>query len=675
MKKISLISPIWLFILVFSYISCKGQSVTKSNPSKSFNQTKVDKINTLIGKYAEYGEFNGAVLVAEAGKVIYKKGVGLANMEEQIPNEASTKFRLASITKQFTAMLIMQLVAEDKLALDSSISTYLPNFPKEKGAKITIHHLLTHSSGIPNYTSFPDYQEIMKRALKPTELIDLFKDAPLQFKPGERFSYSNSGYVLLGQIIEEITGKSYQKVLQEKILKPLKMDNSGLEDSKKLLKNQAAGYNKKVDRFDNASYIDMSVAYSAGGMYSTVEDLFLWDQALYTEKLLPQKHINQLFAKHIPAWRRHYGYGWMMGEKRIGNTNDYIQVIEHDGVINGFNTLILRIPSSRSSIILLNNTGGAPLHPLSEAINGILNNQPYDLPKKSVAHSLFKKIKAEGLNKGLTFYESVKDVKEYILHEHEMNLMGYELLALDKKKAALAVFKLNVEAFPNSSNVYDSYGEALMKLGDKSAAIKNYKKSIKLNPRNENGIKMLEQLGVKINKADLYLLKTAPTWGKEIFTFPLNFAQEIDYKGIEEAHFPKGWRKTAHIEFWSYVFAWQVNLDKELTVSQLEKDMQFYFDGLMERVNKKKNKVLPKTVAKMKREQHGDGQTNFSGTLQIYDAFVTEKEMHLNVLVEQHYCKQKKESIIFFRFSPKEFESEIWQILNKITLREHKCED
>ena len=634
------------------------------------NTTKADKIDELVSRYAEYGKFDGAILVAEEGKVIYQKAFGWANREWDIPNQTDTKFRIASMTKQFTAMLIMQLVAEKQLTLTEPITTYLPEYPKESGNKINIHHLLTHTAGIPNYTSFDDYRSIMRRPMQPTEIIYLFADSSLQFTPGERFSYSNSGYVVLGAIIEKVSGKSYEKVLQEKILKPLGMNHTGIDKPGRVLKNRALGYNENGANYMNANFIDMSVAFAAGNIYSTVEDLFLWDQALYTQKLLPANYMDLIFTPHIPAWGQHYGYGWNIGKKRIGNTKDCLPVVEHDGGINGFNSLIVRVPSARSSIILLNNRGGAPLYQMSDAISGILYDKSYDFPKKSLARSLYETVSKEGIAAGLSFYEKAKEASEYRLDESEMNRFGYEFLQTEQTEEALAVLKLNVEAFPNSFNTYDSYGEILMTMGDKAGAIKNYKRSIALNPKNENGIQMLAKLGVEIDRGKLYLLKTDKSWMKEIFTFPLNFARDIPYTGIEEAHFPRGWRDVDSPEFWSYTFAWKVDLTTELTKAELENNLQLYFDGLMRVVNKNKDFVPPKSIAKVEQDA-----AQFRGTIDIFDAFVTNEAMTLQVVAEREYCPEKQQSILVFKFSPQGFEHEIWDTLKKIKLRDGFCEN
>ncbi len=172
-----------------------------------FPQSKEKLIDELIQKYYDYHQFNGCVLVADKGKIIFEKGYGFANMEWQIPNMPDTKFKIGSITKQFTSMLIMQLVEEGKLRLDEKVSDIISNYPKENGNKITIHHLLTHTSGIPNYTDFPEFfNKVSRNNFSPEELVKIFWDKDLEFEPGTKFNYSNSGYILLGYIIEKIIG-------------------------------------------------------------------------------------------------------------------------------------------------------------------------------------------------------------------------------------------------------------------------------------------------------------------------------------------------------------------------------------------------------------------------------------------------------------------------------------
>lgn len=495
MKKPYCLLQVFLLIFVIAFItSCNERSDTDSDNAK----TKANRINELVSTYADYGKFNGAVLVASKGEVIFKKGFGFANMEWDIPNQPDTKFRLASITKQFTAMLILQLVSENKLDLHSPISTYLPSYPKKNGDQITIHHLLTHTSGTPRLDDFIYYKDMERDRYRPDELLNIFAEGELQFTPGEKFSYSNEGYVILGVIIEKITGISYEKALQAKIFKPLEMFNTGYDHNRTILKKRASGYSRLYDsEYINTNYVDMSIPYAAGSIYSTIEDLFLWDQALYTEKLLPKKYLELLIKTHIPTRDQHYGYGWFIAEIPIGKTKDYVQTNHHGGGINGFNTRITRIQSDKSLIVLLNNTDRAPLYEMTIAINGILHNKPYDFPKKSIANSLLEIINKENIDKGIQFFRKFKDNNAYYLSEEEMNILSYKLLQTDRAEIAVEVLKLAIEAFPNAFNLYDSYGEVLLTLGEKEKAIENYKKSVELNPKNKNGIKILKELGVE----------------------------------------------------------------------------------------------------------------------------------------------------------------------------------
>ncbi|PWH82560.1 serine hydrolase [Algibacter marinivivus] len=463
----------------------------------SFSQSKVEKIDQLISKYQEYGKFNGSALVADNGKVIYKKGFGMANMEWDIPNTSDTKHRLGSITKQFTAMLILQLAEEGKIDLQAPISKYLTEYPKKTGNKITTHHLLTHTSGIPNYTSFPRFmQDETRNPYTPNEFVKKFQDKDLDFEPGEKFSYSNSGYFLLGVLVEKLSGNTYEEMLHENIFKPLSMNNTGYDHHGEILKKRATGYEKNGSGYENSRYLDMSIPYAAGSMYSTVEDLYLWDQALYTNKLLSQKYMDMYFEPYISAWgNSHYAYGWGVGYNKIGKSKDSIYTIGHGGGINGFNTNISRAPSNKSLVVLFSNTGGAPLNSMTRAIYGILNGKDYNMPKKSVADEFYSVIEEKGIEAGIASYNKIKDLKKYDLNESNMNAMGYKLMRSDKVEEASKVFKLIIEAFPNSSNAYDSYGEALMNLGKKDLAIKNYRKSVELNPNNQNGIDFLKKLG------------------------------------------------------------------------------------------------------------------------------------------------------------------------------------
>jgi CubicO group peptidase (beta-lactamase class C family) len=484
MKKKYTLTRCWISVFVLFVLT-----------PMAFAQENAKQIDDLMRKYVENGQFNGSLLVAENGKVIFKKGYGMANMEWAIPNAPDTKFRLGSLTKQFTAMLIMQLVEGGKLKLEGKITDYLTDYPKANGDKITIHHLLTHTSGIPNYTGLPGFQEKLSRnPYKPTDFIKQFSDLPLEFEPGSRFAYSNSGYFLLGVLIEKVTGKTYGKVLQENIFKPLGMNNTGYDVYSTILPKQATGYEKRGLTYVKAPYIDMSIPYSAGSLYSTVEDLALWDQALYSDNLLSASSKATLFT----PYKSGYAYGWFVGKRPLGQLKDSLQVMDHAGGIDGFHTVLSRLPENKHLVVLLNNTGFTNLDAMRDNIFRILYNQPIDTPRISVAYVVGKSLETTSLENVLKQYREIKKQPSYYLYEREINQLGYILMGENKIKEAIAIFTLNVEEYPQSANVYDSRGEAYLLNGEKTQAIIDYKKSLQLDRYNFNAIKKLNEMGEKV---------------------------------------------------------------------------------------------------------------------------------------------------------------------------------
>ena len=457
-------------------------------------QNKITQIDDLVSLYNKYDQFNGSVLVAENGKVIYKKGFGLANMEWNVPNGPDTRFRLGSITKQFTSTLVLQLVEQGKLKLDGKVSDYLEDYRKDTGAKITIHHLLSHTSGLPNYTAQPGFFETVGRnPFAVNDFVKKYTSGDLEFEPGTKFNYSNSGYFLLGAIIEKVTGKPYEQVLKENILDPLGMKNTGYDHYDTIIGKRAAGYVKTPNGYRNAPYLDMTIPYAAGSLYSTVEDLFLWDQALTEDKILSLKSKELMFKPNLED----YGYGFVVKNTSLGPNKLSVPVIQHNGGINGFNTIIIRFVRDKKLIVLLNNTSqGRALDKLSDGLTNILYDQPYESPKRSIAELLFKTVGEKGVAAAIAQYRDLKarNAKEYDFAEEELNTLGYQLLRMKKLPESIEIFKLNVEAYPEAFNPYDSLGEAYMLHGDKELAIANYKKTLELNPQNANATRAIASL-------------------------------------------------------------------------------------------------------------------------------------------------------------------------------------
>lgn len=455
---------------------------------------KAAAIDAVLSKYAAIGDFNGTALAAVHGQVIFEKGYGMANFEWKIPNTPNTKFRLGSLTKQFTAMLVMQQVAQGKIKLDGKLSDYLPYYRKDTGARVTIHHLLTHTSGIPSYTELPDFRQFTIQHFGVEEFVKKYCSGELQFEPGSKFHYDNSGYFLLGAILEKVTGESYERLLQERIFGPLHMDDSGYDHGETIIERRAGAYQRYlVGGMANAPFIDMTVPYAAGSLYSTVEDLYKWDQALYTDKLLPHELMEKIFT----PYKDKYAYGWFVEPAKEGKPGYGGLEIAHEGGINGFHTIIDRFPRDKVLIVLLDNASDGPLEEMSNQVARVLYGMPPDPIKESIAHVIGPIVGNEGNASAAIarFHDLHEHSREnYRWNEGDINRLGYQLLGSGRVKDAIEIFKLNVETYPKSSNVYDSLGEAYAADGQKELAISNYKQSLEVDPKNENAAQQLKQL-------------------------------------------------------------------------------------------------------------------------------------------------------------------------------------
>ncbi|MBP6869271.1 beta-lactamase family protein [Candidatus Babeliales bacterium] len=366
--------------------------------SKSHVHVKHSKIDACLKRWEEQKLFSGSVLVAQHGKIILSQGYGMANYELDIPNTPDTKFRLGSITKQFTAYAIMQLQKKGLLSVDDTLDTYIPDYPQ--GNVITIHQLLTHTSGIPNFTSLPEYEKLEILPATINEVIATFKDKPFNFEPGLKHRYSNSGYILLTDIIEKVSGQTYEQYLQDHIFTPLGMHNSGYDHYELLLKNRASGYSlycqpknapdQAFDIVQNASYINMKVPSGAGALYSTVEDLLLWDRFLHAG----DKAVNSLIKSTVKIDLENkelaaieYGYGIVVD---TDSPLLHKKTIGHNGGIDGFVTTMTHFVDEDIVIIALSNFDFTPIGKLSHNIDHVLFDQEYELPAKN-RKIMFKK--------------------------------------------------------------------------------------------------------------------------------------------------------------------------------------------------------------------------------------------------------------------------------------------
>jgi CubicO group peptidase (beta-lactamase class C family) len=337
-----------------------------------------EKCAAYMDARMKISKFSGSVLVARNGEVLFEHGYGLANVEHSVPNTPKTKFRLASVSKQFVATGIMILEHEGKLKVDDKLDKHLPDCPKA-WADVTLVQLLSHTSGVPENLRPALFQGKWPLPVGSSHVYDVVKDKALDFKPGEKWSYSNTGYDLLGLIIEKISGKPYGDFLKERIFEPLGMHDTGVDSRPLVLKNRAYNYGLQKGEYVIAQYIDMSAVYAAGSIYSTVEDLLKWDNALYTEKILPQKSWEKMWT---PV-KNGYGFGWAITQ-RGGK-----KLIAHNGGLPGCTTTVEHHPETKLFVTVLCNLEGSPMQRVCTDLSAIALGEPYDMP---VEH---KEIKAD----------------------------------------------------------------------------------------------------------------------------------------------------------------------------------------------------------------------------------------------------------------------------------------
>lgn len=298
-------------------------------------------LDHYVQAMSEQGLFNGTVLVAKDNKIVLCKAYGMANVELGVPNKVSTKFNIAAITKSFTASAIMLLQEMGKLEVHDVLSKYIPDFPN--GNKITIHHLLTHTSGITSWSS--DYRAERMQHYTLEGRMALFADEPLESSPGKKFYYSDNNYILLAYIVEKTSGTTYENFFQDHIFDPLAMKNTGFDDYKRIIKHKSSGYGAMDKKLVHGDYSDPSYDAGSGNMYSTVEDIYRWDQALYTNKLMSQKSVEKMFTPYHGL----YGYGWTIEQSDNG------KIIYNRSVKPGASVIIWRHLEHKACIIVLSN--------------------------------------------------------------------------------------------------------------------------------------------------------------------------------------------------------------------------------------------------------------------------------------------------------------------------------
>ncbi len=461
------------------------------------------RLDAYLAQYQAEGILNGTVLVAEHGRVVLARGYGFADVEWRVPNAPDTRFRVASLTKAFTAMLVMQDVAAGRLRVDGRVGDYLPEYPSVEGRRITIAQLLNHSAGLPEYTWTADLIEAQVPD-RPQDFIRRFAHDPLLFKPGTSFSYSNSGYYLLGLILERLEGAPYERILKERLLDPLGMLDSGYEHPQDVVPRMASGYlrvlagrenpryryqdpgrrawYREESRLEKPIYRDMVTLYAAGAMFSSAHDLYRWDRALASGRLLPPDLMQYYFR----AGRGNYACGWFAARVDADQLPRFLEDFEsfkprpagdatdvqwHTGSVNGFVTSMLRQPEHDRVVILLNNTGMTRLAEINAGLVALLDGRAPARMRRSVAEHAALAALQGGPEAGARLFRDLRENRdEYYVSQNELVTISGALQRIARPKEAVAVLEAGLETYPGSAKVLDHLAQAYLAAGDSVAA-------------------------------------------------------------------------------------------------------------------------------------------------------------------------------------------------------------
>lgn len=503
-KRISLQ---WLILATWMVGDYSSAQEVKTRLPHGYREVGLDKaaaLRDLCQATAETGLFSGAVLVADKGEVIYQEAFGLANREWNIPNTTDTKFRLASVSKQFCTMVIMQLIQEGKVNLDDKITDHLSYYRKDTGDKITIHHLMSHQSNIKDFTASFDYRgSISRLSFDKDEFIQQYCSGDLSNEPGTIYSYCNAGYLILGRIIEKVTRKTFEKNIEERIFEPLGMKNSGYDRNRYVLEKRADGYTRGPFGYTKADYMEMdSSPGAAGSLYSTVKDMFLWDRALYTDQLLDQENRKLMFTpnRDVPEVKAaggraqsRYGYGWQIYTRSHPVTKRRTKVINHGGAINGFRAMENRLVDDDSFIIVLCNQGDSfgnsdvwkSVVNLSTELIHIVTDQPFRMPGKarlSQDQLLYTMVKRDGLEASIEWFKAKG--KKAAWGGTNMAL-AQQLIDDGSVDDGLRFMELEIELSPGKAWLLRKTAEACLSNGRPEKALTIAKRGLELKPDDE----------------------------------------------------------------------------------------------------------------------------------------------------------------------------------------------
>lgn len=458
----------------------------------SVSQSKHDQVEQVMKKYHSFNMFEGSVLVAEQGKVIYNGAFGLANREWSIANTTDTKFMIGSVSKPITALLMLIQVQKGLISLDKTISDYIPEFNNANGSRITIRQLLSHTSGMPNYDIIQDFfPRISRKNFTREEYIKLYMHSALLFTPGSQFFYSSWGYFTLGYIMERVTGKSYSQLMKEDIFDKIGMSSSGSYFHTQIVTKRASGYDFTLGAFTSGDFRDQSNTMGTGDLYSTVEDLFKLHLAITNNTLLNKELTKEMLK---PGMRPiEYGYGWFNKNFKYTST-DSVATNFHLGMTDGFITFMLRIPSTNSLVVILCNASPTDFFGITRDLMKVLYNKPIRL-KELLQKVTERVLAAKGALSAVQDSKLLKnDTAKYYVDWISMNFLVEQLITLKRYGDARIIGELNAKEFPGRDLVFFTLGKAYEALNLKNEAITAYERTLELFPNYEEAKNRLKAL-------------------------------------------------------------------------------------------------------------------------------------------------------------------------------------
>lgn len=462
-------------------------------------QSRAERTEDYLAAYHAVGRFNGAALVIDRGRVLYEGAFGFATEEDGSPATVDTRFRIASLTKQFTAALILRLSEQGLIDLDAPVSAYIPEYPKPQGDRITIHGLLTHTSGLPSYTNIPGFlDEHATTPLSPGEIVALTWEAPLEFEPGTRFAYSNSGYVLLGWVAERVTGMPYDEALAARVLDPLGLDATGYDHEVVPGPGHARGYDRTLSGYEPARRLDPTLPHAAGMLYSTTGDLRRWNAALFgwggaRMPFEQPETIERMLTPELDG----YAYGIGVSTRRIGR-EDAVRVVQHTGGIFGFSSIVRAFPDHERLIVLLDNTSSS-LGPIAEGLTALLWGEEAVRPKPSIAERLYPIVESGGAEAAVRRYRDWRRTRpdEYDYAPSELMRLAGHFHERGDPETATRLLEALVEEVPEGPVGRYALAELYAEAGDTAGAVAQLETGLSYEPGVPQLLRPLLDLGAE----------------------------------------------------------------------------------------------------------------------------------------------------------------------------------